>query len=96
MVRHQGGGHKRRYRIIDFKRNKRGVPARVASIEYDPNRSARIALLVYAEGDKRYTIAPDKLSGGDTVMNGPEAPPETGNGMPLGSIRSAGTHRPTG
>lgn len=82
-VRHQGGGHKRRYRVIDFKRNKLGVKARVASIEYDPNRSARIALLVYADGDKRYIIAPDKLSVGDTVMNGPSAPPEVGNCLPL-------------
>ena len=86
MVRHQGGGHKRRYRVIDFKRNKLGVPARVATIEYDPNRSARIALLVYADGDKRYIIAPDKLSVGDTVMNGPEAPPEVGNCLPLENI----------
>ncbi len=82
-VRHQGGGHKRRYRIIDFKRDKFGVPARVASIEYDPNRSARIALLVYADGDKRYVIAPDGLAVGQTVQNGPDAPPETGNCLPL-------------
>ena len=85
-VRHQGGGHKRRYRIIDFKRNKLGIPARVASIEYDPNRSARIALLVYADGEKRYIIAPDKLTVGETVMNGPDAPPERGNCLPLANI----------
>jgi len=85
-VRHQGGGHKRRYRIIDFKRNKAGIPARVASIEYDPNRSARIALLVYADGEKRYIIAPDKLQVGDTVQSGPGAAPEVGNCLPLESI----------
>lgn len=85
-VRCQGGGHKRRYRIIDFKRDKDGPTARVASIEYDPNRSARIALLVYSDGDKRYIIAPDKLSVGDRVENGPNAPPETGNCMPLSDI----------
>ncbi len=85
-VRSQGGGHKRRYRIIDFKRDKDGPTARVASIEYDPNRSARIALLVYSDGDKRYIIAPDKLSVGDRVENGPNAAPETGNCMPLSKI----------
>ena len=86
MVRHQGGGHKRRYRIIDFKRNKFGVPAKVASIEYDPNRSARIALLVYADGEKRYIIAPNEVQVGSTLMNGPDAPPEPGNCMPLSKI----------
>ncbi|MFQ5568772.1 MAG: 50S ribosomal protein L2 [Rhodothermales bacterium] len=85
-VRHKGGGHKRRYRVIDFKRRKHGVPARVAGIEYDPNRSARIALLVYADGEKSYIIAPDKLSVGDTVMSGPEALPEVGNCLPLENI----------
>ena len=85
-VRHQGGGHKRRYRIIDFKRNKIGIPARVASIEYDPNRSARIALLVYADGEKRYIVAPDKITVGQTLMNGPDAPPERGNCLPLANI----------
>ena len=85
-TRHQGGGHKRRYRIIDFKRNKLGIPARVASIEYDPNRSARIALLVYADGEKRYIIAPNGISVGETVQNGPDAPPETGNCLPLANI----------
>jgi large subunit ribosomal protein L2 len=86
MVRHQGGGHKRRYRIIDFKRNKVGIPAKVASIEYDPNRSARIALLVYADGEKRYIIAPNELKVGQTVSNGPDAPPEAGNCLPLSKI----------
>ncbi len=85
-VRHQGGGHKRRYRIIDFKRNKLAVPAKVATIEYDPNRSARIALLVYADGEKRYIIAPDGLKVGMTVANGPESPPEVGNCLPLNRI----------
>ncbi len=85
-VRHQGGGHKRRYRIIDFKRNKHGIPARVAAIEYDPNRTARIALLVYADGEKRYIIAPNELKVGGKVVSGPDAPPEPGNCLPLGRI----------
>ncbi|MEM1269026.1 MAG: 50S ribosomal protein L2 [Bacteroidota bacterium] len=85
-VRHQGGGHKRRYRVIDFKRNKHDVPARVATIEYDPNRSARIALLVYADGEKRYIIAPDGLKVGMSVLNGPNALPEIGNCMPLRKV----------
>src|SRR5690606_9874396 len=85
-TRHQGGGHKRRYRLIDFKRDKVGIPAKVASIEYDPNRSARIALLVYADGEKRYVVAADGLRVGQTVMNGPDAPPETGNALPLQNI----------
>ena len=85
-VRHRGGGHKRRYRVIDFKRDKHGVPARVASIEYDPNRSARIALLAYADGEKRYIIAPDGLHVGMQVVNGPDAPPEVGNCLPFTSI----------
>jgi large subunit ribosomal protein L2 len=72
-VRHRGGGHKRRYRIIDFKRDKIGIPARVASIEYDPNRTARIALLFYADGEKRYIIAPLGLRVDDVLMSGPEA-----------------------
>jgi len=84
--RHRGGGHKRRYRIIDFKRNKHGIPARVAAIEYDPNRSARIALLVYADGEKRYIIAPDKVTVGMTLTSGPDASPELGNCLPLKSI----------
>ncbi|NNE47842.1 MAG: 50S ribosomal protein L2 [Rhodothermales bacterium] len=86
MVRHQGGGHKRRYRHIDFKRDKRGIPARVAGIEYDPNRSARIALLVYADGEKRYVIAPTEMVVGQTVMNGAGSPPEPGNCLPLSEI----------
>lgn len=85
-TRHQGGGHKRRYRIIDFKRNKDGIPARIAAIEYDPNRSARIALLVYADGEKRYIIAPNEVQVGATVLNGPTAPPEPGNCLPLENI----------
>jgi len=85
-TRHQGGGHKRRYRIIDFKRNKVGIPARVSTIEYDPNRTARIALLVYADGEKRYIIAPDKLTVGMTVVSGPEAAPDLGNCLPLANI----------
>jgi len=85
-TRHQGGGHKRRYRIVDFKRNKDGIPARVAAIEYDPNRTARIALLVYADGEKRYIIAPDGLTVGTTVLSGPEAPPDLGNCLPLANI----------
>ncbi|MEZ4695318.1 MAG: 50S ribosomal protein L2 [Rhodothermales bacterium] len=85
-VRHQGGGHKRRYRKIDFKRDKVGIPARVASIEYDPNRSARIALLVYADGEKRYIIAPNEVSVGMKISNGPDASPEPGNCLPLERI----------
>jgi len=85
-VRHRGGGHKRRYRIIDFRRDKFGVPARVASIEYDPNRSARIALLHYADGEKRYMLAPDGLAVDDLVVSGPEADIRVGNALPLGSI----------
>ena len=72
-TRHQGGGHKRRYRVIDFKRDKDGVPGRVASIEYDPNRNCRIALVFYADGEKRYILAPDRLAVGATVESGPEA-----------------------
>ena len=84
--RHRGGGHKRRYRIIDFKRNKYDVPAKVQTIEYDPNRSARIALLSYADGEKRYIIAPDKLKVGDTVLSGEHINPDLGNAMPMHSI----------
>jgi large subunit ribosomal protein L2 len=85
-VRHRGGGHKRAYRAIDFKRDKAGVSARVASIEYDPNRSARIALLVYADGEKRYIIAPLGLQVGDTVMSGPDADIRPGNALPIANI----------
>lgn len=85
-VRRRGGGHKRRYRMIDFKRTKVGIPAKVATIEYDPNRSARIALLNYADGEKRYIIAPKGLSVGDTVETGPQADIRPGNAMPLVNI----------
>jgi large subunit ribosomal protein L2 len=85
-ARHRGGGHKRLYRIIDFRRTKDGVPARVASIQYDPNRSARIALLHYADGEKRYILAPDGLQVGAQVENGPDAPPNVGNCLPLSKI----------
>jgi large subunit ribosomal protein L2 len=85
-VRHRGGGHKRRYRLIDFKRNKLGVPARVVSIEYDPNRSARIALLVYADGEKRYIVAPLGLRVGDEVKSGPGAEVRVGNALPLNKV----------
>src|SRR5579871_4371259 len=84
--RHRGGGVKRRYRIIDFKRNKFGVPAKVFSIEYDPNRSARIALLHYVDGEKRYIIAPNGLKEGAELMSGAEAPPAVGNCLPLKNI----------
>ncbi|MDY7076817.1 MAG: 50S ribosomal protein L2 [Chloroflexota bacterium] len=85
-VRHRGGGHKRQYRLIDFKRDKVGVPAQVSSIEYDPNRSARIALLVYADGEKRYIIAPLGLQVGSTVMSGEDAEIRIGNALPLQRI----------
>ena len=89
--RHRGGGHKRHYRIIDFKRDKIGIPAKVAAIEYDPNRSARIALLYYADGEKRYILAPLNLNVGDQVMAGPEADIKPGNTLPLSNI-PLGTH----
>ena len=85
-VRHRGGGHKRLYRIIDFKRNKDGIPARVATIEYDPNRTARIALLNYEDGEKRYILAPNGLKVGDKVVSGPEADIKPGNALPLRNI----------
>jgi large subunit ribosomal protein L2 len=85
-VRHRGGGHKRRYRVIDFKRDKFGVPGRVDSIEYDPNRSARIALVVYADGEKRYIVAPVGLMVGDVVMSGPDAEIRVGNALPISNI----------
>jgi len=85
-VRHQGGGHKRRYRRIDFKRNKDGIPAKVATIEYDPNRSARIALLHYVDGEKRYILAPKGLEVGAMVESGPEADIKPGNTLPLTAI----------
>jgi len=85
-ARHRGGGHKRKYRIIDFKRDKFGVPAKVFSIEYDPNRSARIALLHYADGEKRYILAPDGLKVGDTVQSGPGSEIKVGNALKLKDI----------
>ncbi len=90
-ARHRGGGHKRRYRVIDFRRTKDGVPAKVASIQYDPNRSARIALLHYVDGEKRYILAPDGLKEGDRVESGPDAPAKLGcclplQNMPLGTV----------
>ncbi len=85
-VRHQGGGHKRLYRIIDFKRTKDGIPAKVATIEYDPNRSARIALLFYVDGEKKYIIAPNGLKVGDVIVSGPDADIKVGNALPLKNI----------
>ena len=85
-VRHQGGGHKRLYRVIDFKRTKDGIPARVATIEYDPNRSARIALLNYVDGEKRYILAPNGLKVGDMVESGEQADIKVGNALPLKDI----------
>jgi len=85
-VRHRGGGHKRKYRIIDFKRDKTGIPAKVAAIEYDPNRSARIALLHYVDGEKRYILAPLNLRIDDMVESGPEADIKPGNTLPLQNI----------
>jgi len=85
-TRHRGGGHKRMYRLIDFKRNKIGVAAKVFSIEYDPNRSARIALLQYTDGEKRYILAPIGIKVGDTLMSGPDAEIRAGNALPLRNI----------
>ncbi|MFZ5939293.1 MAG: 50S ribosomal protein L2 [Bacteroidota bacterium] len=85
-MRYMGGGHKRKYRVIDFKRDKDNMPATVKSIEYDPNRSARIALVVYPDGEKRYILAPDKLAVGQVIMSGPEVAPEIGNTLPLANI----------
>jgi len=85
-VRHQGGGHKRRYRVIDFKRNKHGIPGTVKSIEYDPNRSANIALIYYADGEKRYIIAPKGLTVGQKILSGENAAPTVGNALPLEAI----------
>ncbi|GEN34791.1 MULTISPECIES: 50S ribosomal protein L2 [Aneurinibacillus] len=85
-VRHHGGGHKQKYRIIDFKRNKDGIPGRVATIEYDPNRSANIALINYVDGEKRYILAPNGLQVGMTVVSGPDADIKVGNALPLANI----------
>lgn len=89
--RHRGGGHKKHYRVVDFRRDKFGIPAKVASIDYDPNRSARLALLNYADGEKRYILAPQEIKVGDSVMSGPEAPFRPGcsmklSNMPIGSV----------
>ncbi len=86
-VRHRGGGHKRRYRVIDFKRNKTGIPGEITTIEYDPNRSSRIALIKYPDGDWRYILAPDGLVVGDKVEAGEQAPLRSGNALPLRAIR---------
>ena len=85
-VRHRGGGHKKRYRLIDFRRDKAGIPAKVAAIEYDPNRTANIALLNYVDGEKRYILAPAGLEVGTSVMSGPDAEPSVGNALPLANI----------
>ena len=85
-MRYIGGGHKQKYRVIDFKRNKDGVPAVVKTIEYDPNRSARIALLFYADGEKRYILAPNGLQVGQTVISGPDVAPEVGNALPMANM----------
>ncbi len=85
-VRHRGGGSRRKYRIIDFKRNKDGVPGKVATIEYDPNRSANIALIHYRDGEKRYIIAPQGLTVGDTILSGPDVDIKVGNALPLANI----------
>jgi len=85
-TRHKGGGHKRRYRIVDFRRDKDGIPGRIERLEYDPNRSAHLALVVYKDGERRYMIAPKGLVAGDTVMSGREAPIKPGNALPLRSI----------
>lgn len=85
-VRRRGGGHKRKYRVIDFKRDKFGVPGKIAAIEYDPNRSANIALVFYADGEKRYIIAPNGLGVGSTIVSGDKALPELGNALPLANV----------
>ena len=85
-MRYIGGGHKQKFRVIDFKRNKDGVPATVKTIEYDPNRSARIALLFYADGEKRYILAPNGLQVGQVVVSGPDVAPEIGNALPMANI----------
>jgi large subunit ribosomal protein L2 len=90
-VRHHGGGHKRQYRVIDFKRNKDGIPGRVATIEYDPNRSANIALINYADGEKRYILAPKGLTVGTQIMSGIEADIKAGNALPLSNIPMGST-----
>jgi len=90
-VRSRGGGHKRRYRIIDFKRDKDGIPGKITSIEYDPNRTAFIALVTYADGEKRYILAPDEIEVGDVIISGEEAPIRVGNALPLSKIPTGTT-----
>ena len=85
-TRHRGGGHKQHYRVVDFKRNKDGIPAKVERLEYDPNRSANIALVLYTDGERRYIIAPQGMTAGDEVMSGQESPIKTGNTLPLRNI----------
>src|SRR5215472_11770355 len=85
-TRHQGGGHKRHYRVVDFRRDKDGIPAKVERLEYDPNRSANLALLCYADGERRYIIAPKGLSAGTQLVSGAEAPIKPGNSLPLRNI----------
>src|SRR5438477_12099636 len=85
-TRHKGGGHKHHYRVVDFRRNKDGIPAKVERIEYDPNRSAHIALVVYADGERRYVIAPRGLEVGATILSGAEAPIKAGNTLPIRNI----------
>ena len=85
-TRHQGGGHKQHYRLVDFKRNKDGIPAKVERIEYDPNRTANIALLCYADGERRYVIAPKGMVVGQQVLSGSEAPIKSGNALPIRNI----------
>src|ERR1700754_4985623 len=85
-TRHQGGGHKQHYRVIDFRRTKDGIPAKVEQLEYDPNRSANIALVLYADGERRYIIAPTGLKAGDEVVSGPQAAIKVGNCLPLNNI----------
>ncbi len=90
-TRHRGGGEKRRYRIVDFRRDKDGIPARVTAVEYDPNRSARLALLTYRDGEKRYILAPSELKVGDSVMSGPDAEARVGNAIPIENIPTGTT-----
>ena len=90
--RHRGGGHKQQYRLIDFRRNKDGIPGKVESIQYDPNRTCRVALVFYADGEKRFILSPEGLLVGATVLSGPESPPEVGNCLPFSAV-PLGTRR---
>ena len=85
-VRHQGGGHRRHYRLVDFRRDKDGVPGKVERLEYDPNRSANVALVLYADGERRYILAPKRMAAGDTVISGSDAPIKSGNALPIKNI----------